>query len=118
VPHKIEFPDYSGEELYAIFGQQLGEDYRISAEADEKLRQLFVKAATSADKRGGNGRFVRNVAERLKMKQGVRLLKHAGAGREELLQIIVEDVDNLLKDNDISRVLRGGAKHAIGFGQD
>ncbi len=118
VPHKIEFPDYSGEELYAIFGQQLGEDYRISAEADEKLQQLFVKAATSADKRGGNGRFVRNVAERLKMKQGIRLLKHAGAGREELLQIIVEDVENLLKDNDISRVLRGGAKHAIGFGQD
>jgi hypothetical protein len=118
VPHKIEFPDYSGEELYAIFGQQLGEDYRISAEAVEKLQQLFVKAATSADKRGGNGRFVRNVAERLKMKQGIRLLKHAGAGREELLQIIVEDVENLLKDNDISRVLRGGAKHAIGFGQD
>lgn len=118
VPHKIEFPDYSGEELYAIFGQQLGEDYRISTEADKKLQQLFVKAATSADKRGGNGRFVRNVAERLKMKQGIRLLKHAGAGREELLQIIAEDVENLLQDNDISRVLRGGAKHAIGFGRD
>ncbi len=116
VPHKIDFPDYSGNELYMIYEQLLGPDYNISDGAEKKLRELFNKAAAASNKDGGNGRFVRNAVERLKMKQGSRLLRDDFKDREDMVHINEEDVDNLLKDSDIKRYLVDGGKSRIGFG--
>lgn len=115
VPHQIHFPDYCGEELYYIFEQQLGRDYRVDKKASLKLKELFALATTIADKRGGNGRFVRNLVERLRMKQGKRLLNCIDAGQEELQQITSADVEALFEDSDIIEKLGKLNTKRIGF---
>ena len=115
VPHQIHFPDYSGDELYCIFKQQLGSNYQVEKKAERRLKELLARAATAADKRSGNGRFVRNLVERLKMKQGKRLLKAKKAGQRKLLEIIEADVENLLGDRDIIKCLEERQEKEIGF---
>jgi Cdc6-like AAA superfamily ATPase len=56
VPHQIHFPDYSAEELYTIFEQHISQDYLIEQAAVEKLKELFVKAASACHRQNGNGR--------------------------------------------------------------
>ncbi len=115
VPHQINFPDYSAEELYNIFEQHIGQDYLIEQAAVEKLKELFVKAASACHRQNGNGRFVRNVVERLKMKQGLRLAALKNPNQEELLQINLEDILALLEDRDITEALGNIASKLIGF---
>ncbi len=115
VPHQIDFPDYSAEELYQIFEQQLGEEYQVEGKAVNRLKEIFARAAASSDRRSGNGRFVRNLVERLKMKQGKRLFNDNEAGREELLQIVAADIESLIEDSDIVKSLEEKHGNKIGF---
>ncbi len=115
VPHQIHFPDYSAEELYLIFEQQLGTEYRVEEDAVNMLKEIFARAANAADRRSGNGRFVRNLVERLKMKQGIRLFNNTGAGKDELLKIVEADVGSLVEDSDILKNLEEKQNNRIGF---
>jgi SpoVK/Ycf46/Vps4 family AAA+-type ATPase len=115
VPHQIHFPDYNAEELYHIFEQHIGKNYQIEQAAVEKLKELFATAASVCHRQSGNGRFIRNVVERLKMKQGIRLAALENPNQEELLQINLEDVLALLEDRDITEVLGKMDSKLIGF---
>ncbi len=118
VPHKIEFPNYSGEELLQIFHYLLGKDYRITSKAEEEIRMLLNEAGNKAGKNFSNGRFVRNLVERLKLKQSKRLFSHRDAGKEvekkELFTIKTSDVRDAVKDEDIACYLQS-AVNKIGF---
>jgi len=116
IPHQITFPDYNAAELHQIFNLQLGADYTITEAAAAKLEQLFAKAATLKSAESGNGRFVRNLVERLKMKQGCRLLKDGQLGKEDFQNIIEQDVDQVLEDKDFAIYLQHISKNSIGFG--
>lgn len=116
IPHQIHFPDYDSNELYQIFKLQLGTDYILTTKAAEKLKQLFSKAAKINSSESGNGRFVRNIVERLKMKQGSRLLKDGQISKEDFQNINEEDVDKVLEDKDFTVYLKYISKNAIGFG--
>ena len=70
----VDFPDYTPDELMAIFGLILKEKgRRAEPETLERARALIGKAAGTPD--FGNGRFVRNLVERAEMRQAVRLLE-------------------------------------------
>ncbi len=101
VPHQINFPDYSAEELYQILKQHLGQSYRLDKEAVSLLRELLAKAPSVPARQGGNGRFVRNVIERLKMKQSKRLLGYKKINSDALQTITASDVRALLDDPDL-----------------
>jgi SpoVK/Ycf46/Vps4 family AAA+-type ATPase len=116
IPHQINFPDYNATELHQIFKLQLGADYTITEPAAVKLEQLFAKAATLKSAESGNGRFVRNLVERLKMKQGCRLLKDGQLGKEDFQNITEGDVDQVLADKDFAVYLQHLSKNSIGFG--
>lgn len=115
VPHQIHFTDYSAEELCWIFEQQLGKEYRIEEAAVKRIKEIFAQASSSSDRRSGNGRFVRNLIERLKMKQSIRLYNSTAVERDEMLKIVEADVESLFEDNDIVKNLEEKQNNRIGF---
>merc|ERR550532_1644302 len=101
-PTVLEFDDYSPEELLDIAEQMLLQDVLVlSPEAGERLREVLQQvvagpAVRSGDSRAnGNGRAVRNILERAKRAQAVRL-QQRGPGRrsqEELCTLLPSDFD-------------------------
>ena len=70
----INFPDYSIEELYNIFtGLCKNEKYVLSKNCKDILLENFEKAKN--DDNFGNGRYVRNIFEKIKFEQADRIIK-------------------------------------------
>lgn len=116
IPHKIHFPDYTHQELTEIFLKLLGKDYFMAPEVLDRIAFLFQSALKGNDKYFGNGRFARNVMERLKMKQAKRLYLANSYSRKELLTIEMEDVEELFKEPEIAKYISGeNSKRRIGF---
>lgn len=101
IPHNIEFPNYTPDELTQIFISILGKEYTLAPGVKEKMFKLFETAVANSDKDFGNARFARNLVERLKMKQARRHMTNGILNTDELLTILNEDIDELLKDADI-----------------
>ncbi len=90
---EIDFPDYSVDELVAIFGRFASEaDYLLGEGAEEALRATLRGA--ERDERFGNARFARTLFEQALNAQALRL----GSGevdvlaREELRELTAEDL--------------------------
>jgi adenylate kinase family enzyme len=69
----VSFADYNTEELWQImelFAQKA--NTTLAPETKDKLTQIFSEAIKHKD--FGNGRFVRNIYEKAKMKQAGRLI--------------------------------------------
>ena len=90
----IDFPDYSAEELAAIFdGQMRRNEYVCSPETrDEIARRMAAARAGANVKEFGNARFVRNAFERTLERQAVRLASSGRTDRASLLEIRTEDL--------------------------
>ena len=88
----VPFEDYSAEELFDIAGL-IAEDkgVRLDSGVKEKLVPVFEKARSEKD--FGNGRFVRNMIEKAKMKQMARLV------RSELKNVTKDDCETLIADD-------------------
>ncbi len=70
----VPFEDYSTEELGRIARLMAEKDkLQLAEDAVKKLEQIFDEARGNID--FGNGRFVRNVLEKARMQQAVRLLE-------------------------------------------
>jgi stage V sporulation protein K len=77
---EIDFPDYSTDELVAIFGRFASEaEYALGEGAEEALRAIFSNA--ERDESFGNARFARTLFEQSLNAQALRL----GAGDVEAL---------------------------------
>jgi stage V sporulation protein K len=69
---EIEFPDYSTEELVAIFGRFAAEhEYTLGDGAEDALRAIFANA--ERDESFGNARFARTLFEQALNAQALRL---------------------------------------------
>ncbi len=103
----INFPDYSEDELLKIFtGLCEKEHYKLSSACKKVLINNF-KIAKSKEN-FGNGRYVRNLFEKIKFEQADRVFKNKG-----------EDI-NLIKKSDIEKVVQNLEekelrKNTIGF---
>ena len=70
----IDFPDYNEEELLAIFkGLCKKEKYKLSENCKEILIDNFNKA--KKEENFGNGRYVRNLFEKIKFEQADRIVQ-------------------------------------------
>ncbi len=90
-PRVIYFPDYSTDELLAIF-EMLGErhHYELNDAARERVRQHF-----NAVPRGpgfGNGRLARNLFEEACAQQASRLVRIDDVSREDLVCLTAADI--------------------------
>ena len=89
----VEFPDYSEDELMAIF-KSLVEDneYECTPEALDRGRQVIAAAVAGRDRHFGNGRYVRNLFERMIERQAVRLSGVAPLSQAMLQEILPQDI--------------------------
>lgn len=89
----IDFPDYSSNDLCAIFSSfAKSGGYILDSDAERLLKQRMDEAVAHRDKYFGNGRFARNVFERAIIIQADRLEQMGGADNmtKQQLQTITQ----------------------------
>lgn len=89
----IEFPDYSAEELSAIF-LSMAEKSQYSCDENVRasLRDIMAKASESGDRNFGNARYVRNLFENAIQRQALRLSSVAPLTKEMLEELTLHDL--------------------------
>lgn len=98
IPYWIDFPDYTTEELTDIFKLMIHEKgFCVTDDAIKEAHYIFEKVRNIDD--FGNGRYVRNLMERVVRQQSVRLLSTSESAsdiqKEELFQITKADIQML-----------------------
>lgn len=90
-PTTIEFPDYSAEELLAIFDSIAdAKRYELDDAARAELTRILRDAPR--DKGFGNGRFVRNLFEEAVARQASRIVDLASPTEADLITLTVADL--------------------------
>ena len=87
----LMFEDYTPEQMVAIFKMQCKKGCYVLAEGTEELVRDFI-SEESADDSFGNARGVRNLFEHILVAQNNRLAKMGQVTREDLMQILPDDV--------------------------
>lgn len=94
----INFPDYNEAELLEIFnGLCRKEKYKLSENCEETLIKNFRQAKN--EKNFGNGRYVRNLFEKVKFEQADRIVQTNSKSRNS---IINRDIENAIKSNSFN----------------
>ena len=88
----LDFPDYTVEEMLAIFDMRCGKSgYALAPDARDLLKGLL--ALLSLDAKGfGNARGVRNLFERAVSAQANRLAKQPSVTKDELMLLTCSDI--------------------------
>lgn len=89
----IEFPDYQPKDLIQIFEWNCKKlDYQLTSDARSKVKELFERAYESRDRTFGNGRFSRNIFEKVIENQANRIASEAILSTNILTTIEVGDI--------------------------
>jgi stage V sporulation protein K len=92
IQFNIDFPDYTANELLEIFNElSKKEKYCISNNCREILLDHFNKVRSQ--KNFGNGRYVRNIFEKIKFEQADRVIR---TNCKSMNRITKSDVQNAL----------------------
>ena len=95
----INFPDYSAEELLEIFnGLCKKEKYRLSDNCKETLLNNLSKAKN--EENFGNGRYVRNLFEKVKFEQADRVVQSKSKAINSINKIDIENAINNIRFNE------------------
>ena len=90
----INFPDYSAGELVKIFHMYMKKNqYTISDEADQMLKEKLDYAVEHKDRNFGNARYVRNIFEKSIQAQANRLEGRTGLSDRQLTEITLADIE-------------------------
>jgi len=95
----INFENFNSTELFKIFKNLCEKnDYTVDNNTEEKLKKLFAIETKEEREDFGNGRFVRNLFEKVLRNQAMRLSQSKGnLSRESLMSIL--DSDIIFKEN-------------------
>lgn len=89
----IDFTDYSPSELFQIFKRYTEKgDFKLTSEAENAFRSLFINAYTNRDRTFGNARYVRNIFEKTIERQSLRVADISEPSVEQLTTITEDDV--------------------------
>ena len=90
----IDFPDYSPKELTDIFKMYMKKNqYTISEETENYLKEQFEYVVAHKDRNFGNARFARNVFEKSIQAQANRLGGREGLSKEALTELTIDDLE-------------------------
>jgi AAA+ superfamily predicted ATPase len=103
----IDFPDYSEAELMRIFEKLCRENkYRLAQCAADALTDGFSRIVKAKNRNFSNGRLVRKLFERVRMKQALRASNNT---------ITDKDIEAVFAEADISVLFKGSNRAVIGF---
>ena len=86
------FPDYTGEQLLAIFKIQCKKNgYKLTEESEAAAKKLFDELYEERDENFGNGRDVRNRFEDMVVRQSNRIAALEEPDKETLMAVLPED---------------------------
>lgn len=89
----IEFENYTVNQMFEIFLSYCkNEDYILAESAADNLKTFLEKQSGISENKNANGRFVRNVFDKIIMNQAKRLSKLSLATKENYLTILEEDI--------------------------
>ena len=89
----IDFPDYSGDELAKIFKMYMKKNqYTLTKDAEEYLKERFEYAVAHKDRNFGNARYARNVFEKSIQAQANRLAGESNLDKDKLTELTVDDL--------------------------
>ena len=89
----VEFEDYTVNQMFKIFLSYCkNEDYILEESAADKLKTFLEKQSGISENKNANGRFVRNVFDKIIMNQAKRLSNLSLATKENYVTILEEDV--------------------------
>lgn len=89
----IEFEDYNASELFEILLCMCKKnDYELTSEAEDKLKEYFDDSLKKNNGQFANGRFVRNVFDDLVMNQARRILNIDKPNAQTLKEILLSDI--------------------------
>ena len=92
----IVFADYSPDELFAIFSSITTKSkLKLTEEAATKVKEILQSHYDKRDKKFGNGRFARNLFEKIYGNQANRLVTVTDLDEEGLCTITMEDISDL-----------------------
>lgn len=113
-PLKIEFPDYSAEELFEIGKLMIAnKGFTLSDDAVWLFKDAVYELKRHATANSGNGRMVRNYIDEIIRKQSSRIaLSEVGA--EELTIILPTDIEDNL-DNEAEYDLEAELSKVVGL---
>ena len=101
--HYVEFPDYTAEELAAIFRMNAKKSQYVLSPDVEKWLDPFIRVRTAKrDRKFGHGRWARTLFEEAVSRQAVRLSAVSAPTPEQLKTLTMKDVGIKLKDPDAS----------------
>lgn len=93
----IDFPDYTEDELAQIFRSFLSKyDYKMGEAASATMKRCIADAVREKDSRFGNGRFVRNLFEKVIEKQANRLAASPDLSRADVSYLTVQDFEQVI----------------------
>ena len=85
------FPDYTVDEMMAIFKMRCGKGYVLTEEAEPLVRDYIAEESAAGDS-FGNARGVRNIFEHILVAQNNRLAKMENVTRDDLMALTADDV--------------------------
>ena len=89
----FHFPDYTGEQLMAIFSAQCEKNgYTLTEESEKAARELFDRLYAERNENFGNGRDVRNRFEDMIVRQSNRVAAMENPGKGDLMAVLPEDL--------------------------
>lgn len=117
IPYKIDFPDYSVDELCEIFRRMADKDnnYIIEEVVFDSVRSIMECALKNKCSNFGNGRFVRNIFERLQIISAKRAVGSGAIKSSGYNTISINDIENLFEEYDLLTHSKNTLK--IGFGR-
>ncbi len=90
----IKFDDYDTNELYGIFDLLCKEnEYKLSGDASKQLRSHFDMIVSSSEKNFGNGRYVRNIFEKIVERHSNRIINLTQPTEEDMITFSLEDIN-------------------------
>ena len=107
----FEFPDYTVDELQAIFEMQCKKyQYKLTDEADKAVKEEIIRLEACKGENFANAREVRNLFEKIITNQAARVSVMEDVDEETLTTITIDDLQDL---EEIEKPEEGGNKKLL-----
>ena len=109
----FEFPDYTVDELQAIFELQCKKyQYKLTEEADKAVREEIIRLEESKGENFANAREVRNLFEKIIANQASRVSALEEVDEETLSTITIEDLTDKFEEEYEKELAARAAREA------